>query len=95
VRDAPLTEDELAAALATLPMWSVAGGKLTTKRDLPSFLEAVAFVGSVAQVAEALDHHPDIDLRWRTVTLAVNTHDSGGAITARDLELARQVDDLS
>lgn len=95
MRDAPLTEAELAGALVALPTWSVAAGKLTTTRDLPSFLAAVAFVGSVAQVAEGLDHHPDIDVRWRTVRLAVNTHDSGGAITARDLELARQVDQLS
>jgi 4a-hydroxytetrahydrobiopterin dehydratase len=92
MRDAPLTEAELAAALATTPTWYVEDGKLTTRRELPTFLEAIAFVQQVAEIAEELDHHPDIDIRWRTVALAVNTHDSGGAITARDVALARRVD---
>ena len=94
MRDRPLTEDELATALAALPLWHVEDGQLATRRDLPSFLGAVAFVQAVAGVAEELDHHPDIDLRWRTVRLAVSTHDSGGAITARDTELAHRVDAL-
>jgi len=95
MRDAALSHDELTAGLATLPTWSVAGGKLTTKRELPTFLDAISFVQAVAMLAEQLDHHPDIDIRWRSVTLAVNTHDSGGAITPRDLQLARGVDALS
>jgi 4a-hydroxytetrahydrobiopterin dehydratase len=95
VRDAPLPEDELAAALATLPTWSVVSGQLATTRELPTFLDAIGLVAQVAQVAEELDHHPDIDIRWRTVILAVSTHDSGGAITGRDVELARRVDALS
>ncbi len=94
MRDTPLTETELAAALETTPTWYVADGKLTTLRELPTFLEAIAFVRQVAELAEELDHHPDIDIRWRTVALAVNTHDSGGAITARDVALARRVDAL-
>jgi 4a-hydroxytetrahydrobiopterin dehydratase len=94
MRDAPLTPEELAAALEGLPAWSVVDGQLSTRRQLPSFLEAIAFVQQVAQVAEELDHHPDIDIRWRTVALAVSTHDSGGAITARDTALAQRVDAL-
>jgi 4a-hydroxytetrahydrobiopterin dehydratase len=94
MRDAPLTESELAAALAAHPDWYIEAGKLATRRELPSFLAAVGFVQQVAEIAEAIDHHPDIDIRWRTVTLAVNTHDSGNAITARDVELARRVDAL-
>jgi 4a-hydroxytetrahydrobiopterin dehydratase len=92
MRDAPLTEDELAAALTSLPHWAFRGGQLTTQRDLPTFLDAIAFVQRVALIAEELDHHPDIDIRWRTVVLAVSTHDSGGAVTARDLALAHRVD---
>lgn len=94
MRDLPLPEDDLASALEALPTWYVEAGKLTTRRELASFLGAVAFVGQVAEIAERLDHHPDIDLRWRTVVLAVNTHDSGGAITAQDITLARQIDAL-
>jgi 4a-hydroxytetrahydrobiopterin dehydratase len=92
MRDAPLTEPELTIALADIPNWYVEAGKLTTRRELPTFLAAIGFVQQVAVIAEALDHHPDIDIRWRTVTLAVNTHDAGNAITARDVELARRVD---
>jgi 4a-hydroxytetrahydrobiopterin dehydratase len=92
MRDAPLTESELTAAVAELPDWYVEAGKLTTRRELPSFLAAIGFVQQVATIAEALDHHPDIDIRWRTVVLAVSTHDAGNAITARDVELARRVD---
>ena len=94
MRDAPLTPAELASALASVPTWSVVEGKLTTRRELPTFLDAIAFVQEVGVIAEDLDHHPDIDIRWRAVVLAVNTHDSGGAITARDLTLAQRVDTL-
>ena len=92
MRDAPLTEAELASALEGLPRWYVEDGRLATRIDLPSFLGAVAFVSEVATIAEELDHHPDIDIRWRTVALAVSTHDSGNAITARDTALAARVD---
>jgi 4a-hydroxytetrahydrobiopterin dehydratase len=92
MRDAPLTESELTSALTEIPDWNVEAGKLATHRELPTFLAAIGFVQQVAVIAEALDHHPDIDIRWRTVTLAVTTHDAGNAITARDVELARRVD---
>jgi 4a-hydroxytetrahydrobiopterin dehydratase len=74
--------------------WTEVDGKLTRSFELSSFPEAVAFVGRVAEIAEAQDHHPDIDIRWRTVTLAVNTHDQGGAITDKDHALAAAVDAL-
>ncbi len=95
MRDLPLTAEDLASALEALPTWYVEDSKLTTRRELASFLGAVTFVGQVAEIAERLDHHPDIDIRWRTVVLAVNTHDSGGAITSRDITLAQQVDALA
>jgi 4a-hydroxytetrahydrobiopterin dehydratase len=87
----PLTQSELDAALRELDGWTVETGKLTLRKELPSFPEAIAFVQRVGDLAERLDHHPDIDIRWRTVVLAVNTHDAGNAITGKDLELARAV----
>lgn len=90
----PLTDAELANTLSTLQGWYVEAGKLTLRKELSTFLEAVAFVQRVAVVAEELDHHPDIDIRWRTVTLAVNTHDAGNAITAKDTALAARVNAL-
>ena len=72
--------------------WEVREGKLTRAFELPSFPEAIEFVRKVADIAEAQNHHPDIDIRWRTVTLAVNTHDQGDAITAKDHQLADAID---
>ncbi|MCW2671930.1 MAG: pterin-4-alpha-carbinolamine dehydratase [Frankiales bacterium] len=74
--------------------WEEYDGKLTRSFELESFPAAVAFVGRVADVAEAQDHHPDIDIRWRTVRLAVNTHDQGGAITDKDHTLAEAINAL-
>jgi 4a-hydroxytetrahydrobiopterin dehydratase len=75
--------------------WQVEGGKLTRTFELPSFPAAIDFVTRVAEVAEQQDHHPDIDIRWRTVTLAVSTHDAGGAVTEKDHRLAAAVDALA
>jgi 4a-hydroxytetrahydrobiopterin dehydratase len=61
--------------------------------DLPSFRAAVEAVSMIADVAEQMDHHPDMDLRWRKVRVAVVTHSAGG-VTDLDLELARRVDAL-
>lgn len=89
-----LPEEELAIALAELPAWAVVEGKLTTHRTLPTFPDAIAFVQQVAELAEELNHHPDIDIRWRTVTIAVCTHDAGNQITRFDVRLAERVDAL-
>ena len=87
----PLTEAEL----QKLPEgWYVEQGKLTTRKELATFPDAIAFVQRVAEVAEELDHHPDIDIRWRTVTLAVCTHDRGNAITGTDVRLAERVNQV-
>ena len=74
--------------------WQEHDGKLTRTFELATFPDAVEFVRKVADIAEAQNHHPDIDIRWRTVTLAVNTHDQGGAITDKDHALAAAVDAL-
>jgi 4a-hydroxytetrahydrobiopterin dehydratase len=58
-----------------------------------SFLDGIEAVRSVAEEAERTDHHPDIDIRWRTVTFTLVTHSQGG-ITAQDVELARAIDDI-
>jgi 4a-hydroxytetrahydrobiopterin dehydratase len=60
----------------------------------PTFLAGVELVRQVAEVAEGMDHHPDIDIRWRKVTFALSTHDAGG-ITVLDLEQARAIDGLA
>ena len=84
-----------AEVLAAAPAgWSEVEGKLTKSFTFETFAEGIAFVGRVGALADSLDHHPDIDIRWTTVTLAVNTHDAGGALTSRDLRLAEAVEAL-
>jgi 4a-hydroxytetrahydrobiopterin dehydratase len=61
--------------------------------QLASFPAAIAAVDRIAVVAEELDHHPDIDIRWRTLTFTVSTHSAGG-VTHRDVELARRIDEI-
>jgi 4a-hydroxytetrahydrobiopterin dehydratase len=88
-----LSPDELAAALPGLPLWSGDGDGLRRTVELPSFRDAVAAITSIADVAEELDHHPDIDLRWRTLHLTLVSHSAGG-LTELDLALARRIDAL-
>ena len=87
----PLTPDELVEALVDLPRWSGDVSGLRRTVELPTFRDAVAAIVAIADVAEALDHHPDIDLRWRTLHLAVVSH-SAGAVTPMDLRLASRID---
>lgn len=85
-----LVPADLDAAVAALDGWSVSDGMLRRTITAPSFPTAIAFVGRIAEVAEELDHHPDIDIRWTAVHLAVVTHSANG-ITSLDVELARRV----
>jgi 4a-hydroxytetrahydrobiopterin dehydratase len=88
-----LSPDELAAALSGLPLWSGDGDGIRRSVQLPGFPDAVAALVRIGFVAEQLDHHPDVDLRWRTLHLTLVTHSAGG-VTELDLELARRVDEL-
>jgi len=89
----PLTPDELVEALVDLPRWSGDVTGLRRTVELPTFRDAVQGIVAIADVAEALDHHPDIDLRWRTLHIAIVTH-SVGAVTPMDLRLAHRIDAL-
>jgi 4a-hydroxytetrahydrobiopterin dehydratase len=88
-----LSPDELTAALSGLPLWSGDGAGIRRSVQLPGFPDAVAALVRIAFVAEQMDHHPDVDLRWRTLHLTLVTHSAGG-VTELDLELARRVDGL-
>lgn len=86
-----LTDDQVTAALSTLPDWSARDGALVRTAELPSFAQAIQVVNRVAEIAENDNHHPDIDIRWRTLTFRCSTHVSGG-ITALDVSLAEEID---
>jgi 4a-hydroxytetrahydrobiopterin dehydratase len=75
------------------PGWDLVDGHLVKVVECASFTAALDYVVAVGRLAEEADHHPDIDIRWRTVRLALVTHDAGG-ITDLDLTLARAVDAL-
>ena len=88
-----LTEAEVISALSADdgPDWHLIAGKLIKTVVCDDFMAALAYVGEVGRLAEVADHHPDIDIRYNRVTLALMTHDSDG-ITQHDLELARSID---
>jgi 4a-hydroxytetrahydrobiopterin dehydratase len=91
----PLSQQEIEDRLADLPGWSLEEGRLTRTYRLVSHFAATAMVVHVAQVQEELNHHSDLTLGYNTVSLAVHTHSAGGAVTAKDVELARRVEDLA
>ncbi|MFJ5233688.1 4a-hydroxytetrahydrobiopterin dehydratase [Kitasatospora sp. NPDC088391] len=86
-----LSEDQITAALVDLPDWTRTGDALTRTAETASFPTAIKVVGAVAEQAEALDHHPDIDIRWRTLTFLLTTHSEGG-LTSLDITLAHLID---
>jgi 4a-hydroxytetrahydrobiopterin dehydratase len=89
-----LTQDDVDGELEEQSLhWTRDGDVLVTTVKLHDFAAALEFVNAVGAAAEAANHHPDIDIRWNTVRLALTTHDSGG-ITLLDLALARVVDRL-
>ena len=85
-----LTETEINDFLHHMPEWALEDGKLVRFWTFSNFVKAMDFVNHVATVAEAAGHHPDIDIRYNHVKLALVSHDAGG-ITTRDVDLARQI----
>ncbi len=86
-----LSEDEILAHLARLPEWTRDGGAISRTYLFANFAQAMEFVNQVAETAESVDHHPDIDIRYGKVTLALTTHDSRG-LTLNDMDLAAACD---
>jgi 4a-hydroxytetrahydrobiopterin dehydratase len=90
---AVLTDEQVDAALPDLKGWERKQGALRRSVKFPSFLAGIDAVRLVAEHAEAKDHHPDIDIRWRTVTFALVTHSAGG-ITQNDIDMAHDIDGI-
>jgi 4a-hydroxytetrahydrobiopterin dehydratase len=88
-----LSDAELTEALAGLPEWARHGEVIEKTYELPTFPAAIAFVGRIAECAEAANHHPDLDIRYRKVRVALSTHDEGG-ITEKDVALATEIEGL-
>ena len=91
---ATLPQDEIDAALAgDLSAWHQDGDAITREVAARTFLQGITLVQQVAEAAEAMNHHPDIDVRYTTLTFTLSTHSEGG-LTAKDLDLAGEIDRL-
>jgi len=97
---APMTRADTAEKLNTESIkgwlsgrkgWKRRSNKLTKDFEFPSFRDSIVFVNRIASLADDVNHHPDIDIRYATVTVTLTTHDAGG-ITDKDLSLAEQID---
>jgi 4a-hydroxytetrahydrobiopterin dehydratase len=80
--------------LAEVPDWKLEGNTITRTFQFENFLLAIDFVNKVANEAESMNHHPDIDIRWNKVKLELATHSAGG-LTDIDFTLARKIDRLA
>ncbi|NDZ80802.1 4a-hydroxytetrahydrobiopterin dehydratase [Streptomyces sp. SID10853] len=91
----PLTRKETEDRLRELPGWSLDGDRIARSYRFPGHFAATAMVVHIAQIQEELGHHSELTLGYNTVALSVHTHDAGGAVTAKDFELARRVEDAA
>src|SRR5436309_12643650 len=88
-----LPQEEIDRALRELSGWKLDGKQIQKTYKYDSFPEAIVFVNAVAHLAELANHHPDIDIRYSNITLALVTHDQGG-ITDKDVQLARRIEEI-
>ena len=87
------SEQEITEGLSSLPGWQYHGTQIARTFEFGTFLGGIEFVRRVAEAAEAADHHPDIDIRYSSIAIAVSSHDVGG-ITDRDFRLAAEINAL-
>lgn len=86
-----LSADEIDSKLASLKGWKRDGDFITKTFKFKAFMDGIQFVNEIAAIAEKLEHHPDIHIRWTTIRLEVQTHDEGG-ITSYDIKLATEIE---
>lgn len=89
-----LPDHAIVAALQELPGWVREGESIVRSFECASFADAIRFVSQAGALAENADHHPDIDIRWRTVKIVLSTHSDGG-ITEKDLAMARALNGVA
>jgi 4a-hydroxytetrahydrobiopterin dehydratase len=89
-----LTQIEIEQELAALSGWRLTGLEITRTFTLPSFPAALAFASAVGHLAERADHHPDILIQYRKVTLTLSTHSAGG-LTEKDFALATDINAIA
>lgn len=87
-----LSDIEIQRALGNRSGWTRRGNAITRTFEFPTFPAAIAFVNRIAEVAEKMNHHPDVDIRYTKITCSLSTHSAGG-ITQKDFKLAEEIDD--
>jgi 4a-hydroxytetrahydrobiopterin dehydratase len=93
MRASPLSSTEVDSRLRSLTGWELENGEITRTFTFPNFVDSLDFVNRVGELAEAAGHHPDIDIRYNKVRLALVTHDAGG-LTTNDFDLAEKINGL-
>ena len=88
-----LQKDEIKSKLAALPGWELDGDEIQKKYKFEDFKSALAFVNKVGDLAEAADHHPDVEFGWGKAKIELSTHSEGG-VTEKDIALATQIEGL-
>ena len=90
----PLKKDEIKARLAGMTGWKLDDDEIEKKFQFANFKQSMAFVNSVADAAEAMDHHPDIEIKYNRVEMTLSTHSEGG-VTEKDFTLAAKIDEAA
>lgn len=88
-----ITKEDLKDELRKCPEWEIKGSKIVRELEFEEFMDAIDFVNLLAEAAEDASHHPDIDIRYNKVKLALTTHEIGG-VTEADLEMAVRIDNI-
>ncbi len=86
-----LTEEEMTGVLERLQGWRAEGGALTVIYQMAAARRAISFFAAIGELAEALNHHPDVDWRYNKLIIRITTHEADGQVTARDAELASSI----
>ncbi|MBL0169987.1 MAG: 4a-hydroxytetrahydrobiopterin dehydratase [Gemmatimonadaceae bacterium] len=89
-----LSDIEIQRGLGALPGWARKGDALVKSYHFAAFPDGIAFIARVAEIAESMNHHPDIDIRYTKVLFTLSTHDAGG-ITSKDFVLAKAIEELA
>jgi 4a-hydroxytetrahydrobiopterin dehydratase len=89
-----LAKDEVKSRLGTMKGWKLDDDEIEKDYKFKDFKEAMLFVNAVARAAEAVDHHPDIEIKYNKVEISLSTHSEGG-VTEKDFELAAQIDSVA
>ncbi len=89
-----MDDAEIRERLAALEGWELRGSTITKAFDRGDFEGSVAFLNAITPAAEGMNHHPDVEISWKTVTISLTTHSEGG-LTEGDFELAGKIDALA